>query len=218
MASKGYYAVRKGRIPGLYDSVKEFEKQIFKYPNAEYRKFNTREEAEQYLIGTKVEIGANGGKENSGNGNSADLIKQGRKISLPDHWENYFTCILLHMLLPLLPIIIEFIINKSVKQESLTLTASMYAITIGISSKSKSQFGLAVVVSLIFAICYGADIHRASSHESWANGGSNSVKEVESIINLRTFALCAIGLTFLFHVIERYNRHIVDRASFFNFK
>ncbi len=43
-----YYAVRKGRKPGVYFSWPECQRQVIKYPGAEYKSFSTKAEAEAY--------------------------------------------------------------------------------------------------------------------------------------------------------------------------
>ncbi|CAB4489918.1 unnamed protein product [Rhizophagus irregularis] len=45
----GFYAVHIGFKPGVYHSWEECEKQIKKYPNAKYKKFNTLQEAEAFV-------------------------------------------------------------------------------------------------------------------------------------------------------------------------
>ncbi|KAI2626253.1 hypothetical protein GGS21DRAFT_493461 [Xylaria nigripes] len=54
MAGKGkkFYAVRQGRIPGVYDTWKDCKEQVDGCPN-EYRSFKTREEAEFYVANGK---------------------------------------------------------------------------------------------------------------------------------------------------------------------
>lgn len=44
-----FYAVRKGRIPGIYLTWKECEAQVKGYPYPSYRKFDTLEEAENFI-------------------------------------------------------------------------------------------------------------------------------------------------------------------------
>lgn len=44
-----YYAVKQGRVPGIYESWEECKKQIHKYSCAKYKSFETREQAEAYL-------------------------------------------------------------------------------------------------------------------------------------------------------------------------
>lgn len=50
MAKKNYYAVRKGRTPGIYTSWEECEKQIKGYSNTEYKGFTTYDAAAAYLL------------------------------------------------------------------------------------------------------------------------------------------------------------------------
>lgn len=48
-AKQKFYAVRIGRKPGIYQTWADCQKQIMHYPEAEYKSFKTRDEAEQYL-------------------------------------------------------------------------------------------------------------------------------------------------------------------------
>lgn len=49
--AKKYYAVRKGKIPGIYMNWDDAKKQINGYSGAEYKSFLTIEEAAQYIEG-----------------------------------------------------------------------------------------------------------------------------------------------------------------------
>lgn len=50
---KKYYAVRKGKTPGIYDTWDECKDQVMGYSGAEYKKFNTENEAKNFMeIGT----------------------------------------------------------------------------------------------------------------------------------------------------------------------
>lgn len=44
-----YYAVRKGRIPGIYHSWDECRAQVDKFSGAEFKSFHSEKEAELYL-------------------------------------------------------------------------------------------------------------------------------------------------------------------------
>ncbi|PLV56325.1 viroplasmin family protein [Thermotoga sp. SG1] len=46
-----YYVVRKGRVPGIYESWKEAEKHVKGFPGAEYKSFEKIENAKAYLEG-----------------------------------------------------------------------------------------------------------------------------------------------------------------------
>ena len=44
-----YYAVKKGRTPGIYNTWAECQEQVKGYSNAQFKKFKTVEEAEAYI-------------------------------------------------------------------------------------------------------------------------------------------------------------------------
>ena len=48
MASK-FYAVRKGKTPGIYESWEACKRTVDGYPGAQYKSFKTREEAQQFV-------------------------------------------------------------------------------------------------------------------------------------------------------------------------
>lgn len=57
MAGKKYYAVKQGRVTGIYQSWNECKKQIDKFSGAIYKSFLTLEEAEQYMgVGKAVSV------------------------------------------------------------------------------------------------------------------------------------------------------------------
>lgn len=55
MPKAGYYAVRVGRKPGIYGTWDECKEQVLKYSNARYKKFYTRQAAQDYIDG-KIKI------------------------------------------------------------------------------------------------------------------------------------------------------------------
>ena len=56
MTKKKYYAVKKGRIPGIYFTWEDCKKQIEKYSGAIYKSFPTMEEAAEFIEGiNKIE-------------------------------------------------------------------------------------------------------------------------------------------------------------------
>lgn len=48
MAKKKYYAVRRGRTTGIFESWDECKEQVDGYPGAEFRGFTNRWEAEDW--------------------------------------------------------------------------------------------------------------------------------------------------------------------------
>jgi ribonuclease HI len=49
MAKVTYYAVRKGKIPGVYNTWAECESNVKGFPGAEYKKFGTEDAAREYI-------------------------------------------------------------------------------------------------------------------------------------------------------------------------
>jgi len=49
-----YYAVKIGKVPGIYDNWDECKKQVIGYTGAVYKSFSTKEEAEQFISGKKT--------------------------------------------------------------------------------------------------------------------------------------------------------------------
>lgn len=138
----------------------------------------------------------------------------GRVPSCPEHWQNYLLCVLLHMVLPLFPIGMELWRTGTVTNASITLAASMYAIGIGLSSRSRLLFGLALVASLAFAFAYGAAVGNASMGTPNSSAGQANPLPLPYAT---AAAWCGIVAFFVAHALERLNRHVIDREPFLEF-
>lgn len=121
--------------------------------------------------------------------------------ALPDEWGDFLTCIFLHMLLPLLPLLIELWLKGSPSDETASITASMYSIAIGLSSRNKAMLGLCILISIIFSVVFGI----------------SSASETSKLTDVMLWSLVSIFSVFLLHCFERYNRHVVDCNPFWGF-
>ncbi|KPM77524.1 hypothetical protein [Pseudoalteromonas sp. UCD-33C] len=121
--------------------------------------------------------------------------------ALPNEWGDFFTCVLLHMLLPLLPLLIEFWMKGAPTDSTLAITASMYSIAIGLSSRSAAMLGLCILVSIIFSVVFGI-----------VSAGSST-----QLSDLKLYSGLSILFVFIIHTLERYNRHVVDCVPFWDF-
>ena len=45
----GFYAVRRGRVPGVYMSWEEARAQVYRYPNCDHHSFKTMGAAKHYV-------------------------------------------------------------------------------------------------------------------------------------------------------------------------
>ncbi|OCH19087.1 hypothetical protein [Aliivibrio logei] len=124
-----------------------------------------------------------------------------RRVSgLPDHWQDYFLCVLLHMLFPFFPLLMESLLTSNIQQNSLMLFAAMYPLSIGLSSDSKLLFGFTILISLFFSVAYGVVA---------ASG--------KPLANFEVYAFISLIAIFTVHLLERYNKHVVDRTPFWAF-
>lgn len=114
----------------------------------------------------------------------------------------FCTCIILHMLVPLLPLFLEMWKMKGWPTEAtLSITASMYSISIGLSSRNKAIFSLCLFISFLFSMAFGFVL--SSPHDS--------------LPAVKFCAFVTILLVFGIHACERYNKHVVECNPFWNF-
>lgn len=121
--------------------------------------------------------------------------------SIPEQWNDFIICIVLHMVFPLLPLLIEFIIIDSITDKTLAITTSMYSVAIGLSSRSMLMFVLCFVISFIFSAIFGMI----------------SVSQSFSLAYVHIASTISIFCIFVIHCCERYNKHVVDCAPFWEF-
>lgn len=119
---------------------------------------------------------------------------------LPNAWQEYLTCILLHLILPIVPIFLEYNVKSSISALTATLAAAMYTISIGLSSKSKAIFAICVILCIFYIFKYGSLL---------------SISDITK--HTDGYALWAIFCAFLMHLLERYNIHVADRQPFWIF-
>lgn len=119
---------------------------------------------------------------------------------IPNVWQEYITCLLFHMLLPLLPLVFEFYYKDKISALSATLAAAMYCISIGLSSKNKVIFSISIMICIFYSVKYGSLLN--VSDISTEDDG---------------YALMVIIFMFITHAFERYNIHVADSTPFFTF-
>lgn len=86
-----------------------------------------------------------------------------------DCWQNFLASVALHMLLPLLPLLLELWFAKQVEAKSAALTAALYSVAIGLSS----QFRIVLSVGFLFGFTFSAAFGYLSTEP--ANGLANAL-------------------------------------------
>lgn len=89
-----YYAVKIGENPGIYGSWAECEKQVKGYPNAQFKKWKTREEAEAYINGNSTSTPHGSGVSSLGLGSKTPSFRENKeKAELFSAQDGYLTAI-----------------------------------------------------------------------------------------------------------------------------
>ena len=120
--------------------------------------------------------------------------------SIPVHMENFILSIMFQMLLPLFPLFFEYWQSGGIKAETLTLLAALFAVSIGVSSRSKMLFGISIIIGIIFSVAYGLSTNTSAP-----------------LVNSEYYAGGSIIIIFLIHAGERWNLHVIDKQPYWNF-
>lgn len=128
-----------------------------------------------------------------------------RVPGLPQSWQQLLLAVAFVLFWPMAPLVIDLIFFSEVHDVTLFLTAGLSIIGIGIASKSLLQLGFTIIISVGYMMAYGAialhpnDVHSAQTTMSW-------------VLRWLPLSLCLI-----WHLFERYNRHVVDLERFWEF-
>jgi hypothetical protein len=117
---------------------------------------------------------------------------------LPDYWQHFLVCILFHFLLPLLPLVALWFMDRHITEQEFLLTAAIYLRAIGTSSRSKLILALSIVIAMLFTAACGR------------HAGPNAAMPVsEKMLTVIAFVVVIVP-----HLVERYNRHVVFLIPF----
>ncbi|MBJ8452965.1 hypothetical protein I6M90_13740 [Acinetobacter bereziniae] len=119
--------------------------------------------------------------------------------AINEAWTAFLLCLIVHMSLPLLPLAVEWLITGIVTRTSLTITIAIYAMTIGASSTNAIIAIICIIVGIIFSVLYGVSLIQDT---------------YQFKIDTMLISKLALGTIIFPHVIERYNRHVVDLQPF----
>jgi hypothetical protein len=145
-------------------------------------------------------------------------------INISTAWQNYGASIVFVVLLPLLPVILEWIIVGSLAEESLLITASIYAAAIAIVSNNRITFGIGLAIAIIEAALYGYVYGSTAANDTRsvivAKTSTLAVlitSEKSPLLRFASQALWVILVLIVLSVLERFIRHVQNREEFFEF-
>jgi hypothetical protein len=121
------------------------------------------------------------------------------ELGFADGLQNFFISLVLHLGFPLLPLLLEKWFSGAVEAKSAALTAALYSMAIGLSSRYVAVFGLGIALCIGFSAAFG---HLARD---------------PYLMNAKIASYGAIGLVFVLHAGERFRRHVIRRQPFFEF-
>ncbi|SOD96086.1 hypothetical protein [Caenispirillum bisanense] len=127
--------------------------------------------------------------------------------SVPDHWQQFLSSLLVAVALPLSPLVIDKAIKGYVPDTTLFLTVALYILAIAGSSRSTLMLGLSIFVGGGYLLAYGyisnSKADAALAPDEW-------------IPVVARYAFVAIFV--LQQVAERYNRHVAKKDPFWPFR
>ena len=119
---------------------------------------------------------------------------------IPKSIQDYLLSILYHLILPLLPLIIEYWLTSQVKESSLMLVSSLYSVSIGASSRNRLLFGISILIGILFAVAFGV-----------ISSGTAQLPHCKVLGYVCIFSIFSV------HAFERYNMHIIEGLSYWRF-
>lgn len=119
----------------------------------------------------------------------------------PAHWQQFINCCLFHFLVPLLPFGMEWFVDGRVSPGTLTGGAAVYVLVIGNSSRNAALFGLSAALGIVYTVLFGLVI------------GHVAVASARAPV----FVFWSVAMFVLFHGVERFSRHVMDRSPYWEF-
>jgi hypothetical protein len=115
---------------------------------------------------------------------------------------------------PLLPLGIEFLLTQTISVQSVSIATTMYLFSIGASSRVKSLFYLMLAASILFSAAYGFLLLHHPVPAGSGTGDAEALRDGIIADRVTRYAVWVIGATFFVHLVERFNRHVLNNEPF----
>ncbi len=112
-------------------------------------------------------------------------------------WQHFIFCFIVQLLLPLMPIVIEYWIRGAVGEQTLSIAAAMYSISIGVSTRNLALLGVSIFTGMAFCCVFGFVTSGKPLH-----------------FPVATPAMVSIFAFMVIHAAERYKRHVSSGELF----
>jgi hypothetical protein len=115
------------------------------------------------------------------------------------NFEQFIAAVIFVLILPLLPLLAEFIKTKGLKEDTLTLSLTFYCFCLAVSTNSLLKFTFCLILGIVESLKYDG-------------------RSVESAFPIySTFEFYVFFMVFIMHGAERFNRHYRNAEIFLNF-
>jgi hypothetical protein len=122
------------------------------------------------------------------------------EIGLTEAIKHWLLSVFLTLVLPVIPLVVEWAISGTVSVASAVLGASMYSISTGLVCRNGPVLGCSVILAIFYTALFGAVMLQTSS------------KQVVTVGDF--FALRAMLGLFLANLIIKFIYHVIDRRPF----
>lgn len=116
------------------------------------------------------------------------------------NWQHFFYSIIAQLILPLMPLVIEFWLTGKIDDKTYSIAAAMYSISIGVATKNLALLGASIAVTVLFSAVFGFLATGNPTHFS------TTIPAIVTIISFMAI-----------HTSERYKRHILESEPFVAF-
>ena len=115
------------------------------------------------------------------------------------NFEQFFTAVVFILVLPLLPLLAEFLKTRDLKEDTLTLSLTFYCFCLTAFTNSVLKFTLCLILGIVESLRY--------------NGRS----DLSALPVYSTMEFYVFSIVFILHVSERFIRHYRKAEIFLNF-
>lgn len=115
-------------------------------------------------------------------------------------WQHFIFSLFAQLLLPLAPLAIEYWLNGKIGEQTCAISAAMYSIAIGVSTKNLGLLGISIVVAVIFSSLFGYLVSGNTAHFA-----------------IKGPAIFTILFFMIIHAFERFKRHVQQGELFIDF-
>ena len=126
-------------------------------------------------------------------------------------WHTFLGSLICLIGFPLLPLLLERMITGSIEDSTWSITAAIYCVSVGIVSQALVIFVVGAIAGTTCAAMYGATA-------SIVKAGTANAQQFHSFHQFALNSAWLIAIFSILLVIERFKRHILDQAPFFEFK